>query len=214
MNILIVDDEKYMTSILKTYFQKEGFNVFTANNGEEALDIFYNNKIDISILDWMMPRISGVDVCKEIKNISKCKVIILTARSENEDELKALNIGADDYIRKPFDPRVVILRAKKMMRVEKILNLDTLKIDFQSSKVFKNGEDLNLTKIEFQLIKCFCNYKGEILSRQRLIDLVWGLDYIGEERTVDTHINRLRDKIGRDLIKTHRGMGYSFEYEN
>lgn len=214
MNILIVDDEKYMTSILKTYFQKEGFNVFTANNGEEALDIFYNNKIDISVLDWMMPKISGVDVCKEIKNISKCKVIILTARSENEDELKALNIGADDYIRKPFDPRVVILRAKKMLRVEKILNLDTLKVDFQSSKAFKNGEDLNLTKIEFQLIKCFCNYKGEILSRQRLIDLVWGLDYIGEERTVDTHINRLRDKIGRDLIKTHRGMGYSFEYED
>lgn len=211
MNILIADDEKHMIKILKTYFEKEGFKVFTANDGSEALDIIYSEKIDLAVLDWMMPKVSGIEVCKEIKKDTFIKVLMLTAKSENEDELMALNLGADEYVRKPFDPRIVILRAKKLLNEDKLVSISDIKIDFEAKKAYKNGEPLNLTKIEFDLVSVFYFNKGRILSRKKLLDTVWGLDYYGEERTVDTHINRLREKIGDELIKTHRGMGYCME---
>lgn len=200
-----------MTNILKTYFEKENFNVFVSNNSQTTLELFYENNINICILDWMMPNISGIEICKEIKKISACKVIILTAKSENDDELFALETGADDYIRKPFDPRILVARVKKLLENKTLVKIRNLNIDFEAKKVFKDNIDLNLNKKEFELIGCFYNNKGKILSRNRLLDLVWGLDYMGDYRTVDTHINRLRDKIGNDFIKTYRGMGYSFE---
>ena len=211
MNILIADDEMYMLKILKAYFEKEGFNVFLAEDGEVALDIFYNNRIDIAVLDWMMPKINGIELCKEIKDKSNTKVLILTAKCENEDELMALNIGADEYVKKPFDPRILILRVKKLLKIETVVCIRHIKIDLQAQKIFKNEKDLNVTKKEFELMNCFLKNKGIVLSRKKLLDMVWGLDYFGEERTVDTHIRRLREKIGEDLIKTHRGMGYSLE---
>lgn len=211
MNILIADDEIYMLKILKAYFEKEGFNVFLAEDGEVALDIFYNNRIDIAILDWMMPKLNGIELCKEIKDKSNIKVLMLTAKSENQDEFIALNIGADDYIKKPFDPRILILRAKKLLKSEMVVCIGNIKIDLQAQKIFKNETDLNVTKKEFELMKCFLENKGIILSRKKLLDMVWGFDYFGEERTVDTHIRRLREKIGENFIKTHRGMGYSLE---
>lgn len=211
MNILIADDEVYMLKILKAYFEKEGFNVFLAEDGEAALDLFYSNKVDMAVLDWMMPRINGIQLCKLIKEKSNAKVLMLTAKSENEDELMALNIGADEYIRKPFDPRILIVRAKKLLKTESVLYIRDLKIDLEAKKIFKKEEDLNVTKKEFELMNCLLENKGIILSRKKLLDLVWGLDYFGEERTVDTHIRRLREKVGEDLIKTHRGMGYSLE---
>ncbi|OOM80674.1 response regulator transcription factor [Clostridium sp. BL-8] len=214
MNILIADDELYMLKILKAYFEKENYKVFLSKDGEEALDIFYNNKIDIAVLDWMMPKKNGIEVCKEIKEKSSSKVVMLTAKNENEDELKALNIGADEYIKKPFDPRILLVRVKKLLNIENIIISGNIKVDLKGKKMFKDEVDLNLTKKEFQLIQCLYENRGMILTRKQLLDIIWGLDYFGEERTVDTHIRRLREKIGEELIKTHRGMGYSLELKD
>lgn len=211
MNILIADDEVSMIKILCAYFKKEGFNVFTAKNGEEALNVFYENKIDLAILDWMMPVIDGIEACKEIKENSNTKVLMLTAKSQSEDEIEALNIGADEYVKKPFDPRVLIIRAKKLVNYKDTINIKDLKIDFESNKVFKGNDELLLTKKELELMRCLVNNKGIVLSRERLLDLVWGLDYDGDFRTVDTHIRRLRTKVGEDIIRTYRGLGYSLE---
>ncbi|MHA2890522.1 response regulator transcription factor [Bacillus cereus] len=214
MKILIADDERDMLKIIKVYLEREGFEVFSASDGEAALQIYYNEKIDLAILDWMMPKLSGVDVCQEIKNTSDVKVLMLTAKSEGDDELTVLNKGADEYIKKPFHPGVLIARVNKLLDNEKSFQIKDLKIDFKKNKVFKSEQELDITKTELDLIKCFLKHKGTILSRTKLLDIVWGFDYFGEERTVDTHIRRLRTKIGNDIIKTHRGLGYSLEANN
>ncbi|WP_430509886.1 response regulator transcription factor [Gottfriedia solisilvae] len=210
MNILIADDELDMLKILKVYFEKEGYTVFLAEDGEKALDIFYQEKIDLAVIDWMMPHVSGVSVCKEIKQKGDTKVLMLTAKSEVENELYALNIGADDYVKKPFHPGILLTRAKKLLKDDQSILFEDLKIDLQAKKVFKNDVDLNLTKKEMDLISCFIRNRGKILSRENLLMTVWGIDYEGDDRTVDTHIRRLREKIGEELIQTHRGLGYSF----
>ncbi|MGG4267838.1 response regulator transcription factor, partial [Peribacillus simplex] len=166
------------------------------------------------ILDWMMPRVNGLIVCKEVKKHSNTKVLILTAKSEHEDELIALNTGADDYVKKPFHPGILLTRAKKLLKEDKVKYIHNIKIDMQAKKIYKDDKDLEVTKKEFELMSCFLRNQGSILSRKDLLDLVWGIDYFGEERTVDTHVRRLREKIGADLIKTHRGMGYSMEKEH
>ncbi|MGL5354119.1 MAG: response regulator transcription factor [Clostridium sp.] len=211
MNILIADDEIHMIKILSAYFEKEGFNTILAKDGEEALSLFSSNKIDLAILDWMMPKINGIEVCKYIKENSSARVLILTAKGENENELEALSCGADEYVKKPFDPRILIMRSKKLLEVKDNIVVNDLNIDIISKKVYKNNEILSLTKIEFELIQCFIRNKRIILSREKLLDLVWGLEYEGDYRTVDTHIRRLRTKIGEEIIKTHRGLGYSLE---
>ena len=211
MNVLIADDEKSMLKILSTYFEREGFNVITANNGDEALKKFHSNKIDLAILDWMMPEISGIEVCEYIKANSNIKVLILTAKSENDDEIEALNCGADEYIKKPFDVRVLLIRAKKLVNFNEEISSNDIKINLELGKAYKSNEVLKLTKIEYELLLTFVKNRGVILSRDRLIDLVWGMEYEGDYRTVDTHIRRLRTKIGENLIKTYRGIGYSME---
>ncbi len=211
MSILIADDERNMLKILKAYFVREGFEVFTAEDGQAALDIFYSKKIKLAVLDWMMPRVSGIEVCKEIKENSNTKVLVLTARSQNEDELRAFTNGADEYIKKPFDPRILIIRAKKLLGEENIVHFKDLKLHLEAKKVYKNGKDLHMTKKEFELLETLWNNRGIILSRTKLLDMVWGFDYMGGERTVDTHIRRLREKAGENLIKTYKGMGYSLE---
>lgn len=213
MKILIVDDEEKLLKILKKYFEVEGFSVETALDGEEAIYKIDENKIDLVILDWMIPKISGIEVCKYIKENTNVKVLMLTARTQFDDELEALNIGADEYVKKPFDIRVLVMRGKKLLNLEKNFRFKNMDINFESQKVYRDGENLNLTKIEFELLKCFVKNKGIILSRGKIIDLVWGLDYDGDPRTVDTHIRRLRRKIGEDVIKTYRGIGYSLEGE-
>ncbi|PEL13757.1 response regulator transcription factor [Bacillus sp. AFS017336] len=209
MNILIADDEQDMLKILQVYFKKEGYNVFLAEDGEQAIELFYKEKIDLAILDWMMPLSSGLTVCKEIKRNSDTKVLMLTAKSEDEDELQALKIGADDYVRKPFHPGILITRAKKLLKEENQIVIGNLKVDFKGKMVFRNDENLNLTKKEIDLLSCLVRNRGNILSREDLLVNVWGIDYDGDDRTVDTHIRRLREKIGEDLIQTHRGLGYS-----
>jgi len=196
--------------ILKVYFEKEGYTVFLAEDGEQALDIFYREKLDLAVIDWMMPHVSGVSVCKEIKQKGDTKVLMLTAKSEVEDELYALNIGADDYVKKPFHPGILLTRAKKLLKDDQSILFEDLKIDLQAKKAFKNEVDLNLTKKEMDLISCFIRNQGKILSRENLLMTVWRIDYEGDDRTVDTHIRRLREKIGEELIQTHRGLGYSF----
>ncbi|MGL4741182.1 MAG: response regulator transcription factor [Sarcina sp.] len=211
MNILIADDEVQMSTIIKMYLEKEGFNVFIANDGEEALEIVFEEKIDLAILDWMMPNLSGIEACREIKKNFDIKVIMLTAKETIEAELVALEDGADDYIRKPFDPRVLIARVKRILGVsQKIIFLDFV-LNLESKKLYKGDVEIELTKREFDLLVCFYNNRKMNLTRDKIIDLVWGIDYEGEYRTVDTHIYRLREKIGKDIIKTRRGLGYCFE---
>lgn len=213
MNVLIADDEKHMVKILSAYFKKEGFNTIEANDGKEALDLFHLHKVDLAILDWMMPNVSGVDACKYIKENSNVKVLILTAKTQNEDEIEALNCGADEYIKKPFDPRILLLRAKKLVNFNNEINISDININLDEQKVYKNGELLKLTKLEYDLLTVFVRNRGIILSRDKLVDLVWGLEYEGDYRTVDTHIRRLRTKIGENIIKTYRGIGYSMEVD-
>ncbi|AUN13570.1 response regulator transcription factor [Paraclostridium sordellii] len=211
MNILVADDELSMLKIIEAYLKKENFNVLTASDGEEALEKFYENKIDLAILDWMMPNIDGIEVCKRIKEKSDTKVMMLTAKGQVDDEIDALNIGADDYMKKPFDPRLLIIRVKKLIGYNDIFKLKNLKVDLKQQKAFKDDKDLGLTKTEFELLKTLVNNKGSILPREKLLDLVWGMDYYGDLRTVDTHIRRLRSKIGEEYITTHRGLGYCLE---
>jgi DNA-binding response OmpR family regulator len=209
MNILIADDELDMLKILQSYFKKEGFTVFTATNGSEALDIFYNEKIDLAILDWMMPEKDGITVCREMKKTQKIKVLILTARDTGEDEFIALSDGADDYVNKPFYPKVLLMRAKKLLQMESIQRINDVSFDISSKRVWRSGNELILTKTEFELLRIFSQNRRQILTRDQLLDLIWGMDYEGDPRTVDTHIRRLREKIGEDIIQTHRGVGYS-----
>ena len=159
----------------------------------------------------MMPNIDGIEVCKQIKEKSDTKVMMLTAKGQVDDEIDALNIGADDYIKKPFDPRLLIIRVKKLIGYNDIFKLKNLKVDLKQQKAFKDDKDLGLTKTEFELLKTLVNNKGSILPREKLLDLVWGMDYYGDLRTVDTHIRRLRSKIGEEYITTHRGLGYCLE---
>lgn len=209
MNILIADDELAMLKIVQNYFQREGFTVFTATNGEEALAIFYQEKIDLAILDWMMPKKDGLMVCREMKQTQKIKVLLLTARDTGEDEFQALAEGADDYVNKPFYPKVLIMRAKKLLQIEAIQQLQNVSFDVTSKRVWRAGIEIELTKTEFELLRIFSQNRRQILTRDQLLDLVWGLDYMGDARTVDTHIRRLREKIGENIIQTHRGIGYS-----
>lgn len=213
MTILIADDEPQILKILSAYFKNEGFDVLAANDGQEALDIVESTKIELAILDWMMPKIDGVEVCKYIKDNSQTKVLILTAKGQNQDELKALHNGADDYIRKPFDPQILLVRAKKLMNSSKEIKVSDIRIMENEKKAYKHEEQLQLTKIEYDLLLFFSKNKGVILSREMLIDRVWGMDYDGDPRTVDTHIRRLRTKIGTDIIKTYRGVGYCLEVQ-
>jgi len=209
MNVLIAEDELDMLKILQSYFQKEGFTVFTATNGLEALNLFYNQKIDLAILDWMMPEKDGISVCREMKKTKKIKVLMLTARETGEDEFLALSAGADDYVNKPFYPKTLLMRAKKLLQMESVQQLKDVSFDIASKCVWKNGEELFLTKTEFELLRVFNQNRKQILTRDQLLDVVWGTDYMGDSRTVDTHIRRLREKIGEDIIQTHRGIGYS-----
>lgn len=211
MKVLIADDELDMLKILKAYFEKEGFQVYSAKDGAEALEVFYRERIDLAVLDWMMPKVNGIRVCQEMKQQADIKVLMLTAKSEHEDELAALQSGADEYIKKPFHPGILLTRAKKLLHQEDVIEVQDLKIKMVKNKVYKDERELDMTKTELDLLKCFLHHKGTILTREKLLNMVWGFDYFGDERTVDTHIRRLRRKIGEDIIKTHRGLGYSLE---
>ncbi|MBO0440705.1 response regulator [Candidatus Enterococcus ikei] len=214
MNILVADDSPEMVQIVSAYLKKAGFTVFTALDGEMALDIFYQEKLDLAIIDWMMPKIDGLEVLKTIKAESSLKILMLTAKTTGEDEFLSLSSGADDYITKPFHPQVLLLRVKKLLGLTHSFYIKNLLIDPANLKVWKHEEALDLTKKEFDLLMMLVNNRGTILTREQLLVGVWGMYYDGVARTVDTHIRRLREKIGDEIITTKRGVGYLIEKEN
>ncbi|MBO0475190.1 hypothetical protein IGL98_001122 [Enterococcus sp. DIV0840] len=214
MNILVADDSPEMVQIVSAYLKKAGFTVFAALDGEAAIDIFYQEKLDLAIIDWMMPKIDGLEVIKTIKAESSLKVLMLTAKSTGEDEFLSLSVGADDYITKPFHPQVLLLRVKKLLGLTHSIYVKDLLIDPANLKIWKNEHGLDLTKKEFDLLMMLVKNRGSILTREQLLVGVWGMDYDGVARTVDTHIRRLREKIGDEIITTKRGVGYLIEKEN
>ncbi|MGX7202628.1 DNA-binding response regulator [Enterococcus plantarum] len=214
MQILVADDSPEMVQIVSAYLKKDGFTVHTALDGEAALKIFYQEKLDLAIIDWMMPKLDGLEVIKTIKTESTLKVLMLTAKSTGEDEFLSLYNGADDYITKPFHPKVLLLRVKKLLGLTHSFYIKELLIDPSDLTVWKNEHILDLTKKEFDLLMMLAKNRGRILTREQLLVGVWGMDYDGVARTVDTHIRRLREKIGDEIITTKRGVGYLIEKEN
>ncbi len=220
-SVLIVDDEKRILDILKEYFLKEGFDCFLAEDGIDALSIIKNNLIDVVILDVIMPEIDGFSVCSLIKNNRDIPIIFLTSKDREEDKLKGYSLGADDYVTKPFSPRVVLAKVKALLRRQK--NLSNKPQDLicvgkiclypSEEKVTVNGDVIELTHMEFKLLRFFIQNQNQVFSREQLLNKIWGYDYTGSTRTVDTHIRRLRVKLqdeGKRIVTLIRS-GYKFE---
>lgn len=220
-NILIADDEPRMIKLVTDFLKKDGFNVLAAGNGRQALEIFNNHHIDLVILDVMMPEYDGWAVCREIRKISHVPIIMLTARSEESDELFGFELGADEYVTKPFSPKILVARVQSLLRrvtERKNLNIpaDGLEIDINGRAVTVEGTPLDLSMKEFELLLYLVNNEGTALNRDQILSAVWDYNYFGDARTVDTHIKRLRSKLGNkgSLIKTIRGIGYKFEVKH
>ena len=219
--ILVVDDNEEISNIVSQYLKKEGHEVQVAPNGFEALEIFSKEIFHLVLLDIMMPGISGYEVLKELRTTSDVPVIMLTAKEQEVDRLKGFDYGADDYVVKPFSPRELVKRVSAIFKrvykdkEEEILSLDCLHLHLDSMKFYKNQEEIELTSTEFLILKVFLNNQGIVLTRERLIQLAFGYDYEGLDRSVDTYIKRIRAKIEDDTknpkyLKTRYGMGYIF----
>lgn len=220
MKILMVDDEARMRKLVRDYLVWNNYTVLEASDGESALDIFYQNPdIDLIILDIMMPKLDGYGVLKEIRKGSDIPVIMLTARSEENDELLGFKYGVDEYITKPFSPKVLMARVQAVLRRtkgesnEEILVSGPITIDKVAHRVLINDVEIDLSIKEFELLSFFVENKGVALSREKILNAVWDYDYFGDARTIDTHVKKLRSKMGDcgDMIKTIWGMGYKFE---
>jgi len=216
MNILIVDDEKLIRDVIREYLTLDGFNTYEAENGIKAIEIFKNNNIDLVIMDIMMPKMDGYTACKEIKKIKNVSFILLSARSEEYDKLIGFDLGIDDYVTKPFSPKELVARVKAITKrnsKDNFLIIDGIKIDDLAHEVYIDDNLVCLTPKEYDLLKYLIENKNIALSREKLLSSIWGYDFYGDDRTVDTHIKTLRARLGnyRDLIKTVRGMGYKIE---
>lgn len=218
-NILIIEDETRIRFLLRDYFFKEGFNIIEASDGDEGINYFMNSKVDLVILDIMMPRVDGITVLEMIRKVSKVPVILLTAKGQEEDKLFGYEMGADDYMTKPFSPKVLVAKVKALLKrtSEETFSSENdyngLTINKLSHEVKINDEIINLSPKEFELLSYLADNEGIALSRDNILDNVWGLDYYGDLRTVDTNIKRLREKLGEKstYIITVRGSGYRFE---
>lgn len=209
MKILVAEDEPAMQKILKAYLEKVGYEVVVVNNGEEALEALYEETFELVVLDWMMPKMSGIEVCKEMKRLQmSTKILMLTAKTETEDEIMGFHTGVMDYVRKPFDPRVLMLRVQSLIGNKECITCGSLKLYPNKSCVENKEEMISLSATEQKLLMYLMENKEIILTRQQLIDHVWGMDYEGGDRTLDTHVRRLRKKIGEEWIETYRGIGY------
>lgn len=220
IKILIVDDEARMRKLVKDFLIKKDYEVYEASDGEEALDIFYaNNDFSLIILDVMMPKIDGWQVCREIRETSKIPIIMLTAKSEESDELLGFELGVDEYISKPFSPKILTARVEAILRrassgaVAPRLIYNGIELDKQAHVASVDGKEMDLSYKEFELLSYFMENKGIALSREKILNGVWNYDYFGDARTIDTHVKKLRSKMGEkgELIKTIWGMGYKFE---
>lgn len=219
LKILVVDDESRMRKLVSDFLIRSNYQVLEAADGEEALDIFYANKeIALVVLDVMMPKMDGWQVCKEIREYSKVPIIMLTAKSDEQDELKGFELGVDEYIGKPFSPKILMARIEAILRRTKgaeevILECGGIRMDRGAHIVTIDGTPVDLSYKEFQLLAYFLENKGIALSRDKILNQVWNYDYFGDARTIDTHVKKLRSKLGDkgDMIKTVWGMGYKIE---
>ena len=220
LKILVVDDEARMRKLVKDFLTRENYIVKEAADGEEAIDIFFeDNDIDLVILDVMMPKMDGWEVCKEIRQFSKVPIIMLTAKGEESDELLGFDLGVDEYISKPFSPKILVARVNAILRrtnnldENETLSAGDIEINQAAHTVTVKGKPIELSFKEFELLEYFIKNKGIALSRENILNNVWNYDYFGDARTIDTHVKKLRAKLGDcgDYIQTIWGMGYKFE---
>ena len=222
LKILVVDDESRMRKLVKDFLTKKGFTVIEAGDGEEAVDKFFEVKdIALIILDVMMPKMDGWQVCREIRQYSKVPIIMLTAKSDEKDELQGFDLGVDEYITKPFSPKILVARVEAILRRSNVLAADDtmeaggIELNKAAHEVLIDGKSVELSYKEFELLAYFMSNQGVALSRERSLNNVWNYDYFGDARTIDTHVKKLRSKLGAkgEYIKTIWGMGYKFEVD-
>lgn len=222
LKILVVDDESRMRKLVRDFLVKSSYDVIEAGDGEAALDMFFANKdIALIVLDVMMPKMDGWQVCREIRSYSKVPIIMLTARADEQDELQGFQLGVDEYIAKPFSPKILVARIEAILRRtnqskdKDILSCGSIEIDRAAHQVLIDGTPIELSYKEFELLTYFVENKGIALSREKILNSVWNYDYFGDARTIDTHVKKLRSKMGErgELIKTIWGMGYKLEAE-
>ncbi|MCD8110854.1 MAG: response regulator transcription factor [Clostridiales bacterium] len=221
VKILVVDDESRIRKLVRDFLVKKEFEVFEASNGEEALDIFYEEKnIALLILDVMMPKMNGWEVCREIRENSKVPIIMLTAKGDESDELMGFELGVDEYISKPFSPKILVARVEAILRrtgqysVEGLLEIGGITLDKSAHTVTLDRQrEVEMSFKEFELLNYFMENEGIALSREKILNHVWNYDYFGDARTIDTHVKKLRSKLGDkgEYIKTIWGIGYKFE---
>lgn len=222
LKILVVDDESRMRKLVRDFLVKQNFEVVEAGDGEEALNLFYQDKdIALIILDVMMPKMNGWEVCREIRETSKVPIIMLTAKSDESDELQGFDLGVDEYISKPFSPKILVARVEAILRRtnkaagEEILETGGICMDKTAHMVTVDGAHVDLSFKEFELLAYFMENEGIALSREKILNHVWNYDYFGDARTIDTHVKKLRNKMGEkgEYIKTIWGMGYKFSVD-
>ena len=220
--ILVVDDESRMRKLVRDFLEKKNFQVLEAGDGEEAMDIFYEEKdIALILLDVMLPKMDGWEVCREIRKNSKVPIIMLTARGDERDELLGFDLGVDEYISKPFSPKILVARVEAILRRTgqdaggDVLSAGGIVIDKAAHQASVDGEPMELSFKEFELLTYFLENQGIALSREKILNSVWNYDYFGDARTIDTHVKKLRSKMGAkgEYIKTVWGMGYKFEVD-
>lgn len=220
IKILVVDDESRMRKLVRDFLVKSNYSVLEAEDGEQAVDLFMETKdIALIILDVMMPKLDGYGVAKEIRKVSDVPIIMLTAKSDERDELKGFELGVDEYITKPFSPKILVARVEAVLRrsissdAGEVISFAGIEMDIAAHIVRVDGEPVELSYKEFELLNYFLANKGVALSREKILNNVWNYDYFGDARTIDTHVKKLRSKLGQkgDLIKTIWGMGYKFE---
>ncbi len=222
LKILVVDDESRMRKLVRDFLVKSNFDVLEAEDGEQAVDIFFAYKdIALIVLDIMMPKMDGWQVCREVRSYSKVPIIMLTAKGDERDELQGFQLGVDEYISKPFSPKILVARIEAILRrtnqrsKEEILSCGGIVVDKAAHQVLIDGNSIELSYKEFELLTYFMENKGIALSREKILNNVWNYDYFGDARTIDTHVKKLRSKLGDkgEMIKTIWGMGYKLETE-
>ena len=222
IKILVVDDEARMRKLVKDFLSIKGYQVLEAGDGEEAVDLFFQQKdIALILLDVMMPKMDGWEVVKTIRKYSQVPIIMLTARGEESDELQGFNLGVDEYISKPFSPKILVARVEAILRrtsdvpADSVISAGGITMDLAAHIVTIDGEPIELSYKEFELLNYFMVNKGVALSREKILNNVWNYDYFGDARTIDTHVKKLRSKLGEkgEYIKTIWGMGYKFEVD-
>lgn len=219
VRVMVVDDESRMRKLVKDFLQHKGYEVLEAEDGERAVDLFFQEKnIALIILDVMMPKMDGWQVCREIRQYSKIPIIMLTAKSDEKDELQGFELGVDEYISKPFSPKILVARVEAILRRtnamgEEVVEVGGIVLDKGAHQVTIGGSEVELSFKEFELLAYFIANQGVALSRERILNNVWNYDYFGDARTIDTHVKKLRNKLGEkgEYIKTIWGMGYKFE---